>query len=679
MQSDHPHPHAQPARALPPLWLAFILLTSPTPNANAQPQWSGFIDIARDTPPPLSGLLIPADGAFVLGGVGFSAFSDSPGAVGDNLTFRYELLSGDFDRCVRLLSLFSDPTLDPLARAGLMVRASTNANSLAFEIAAANPAAKNGDLEGANRVRVAGRARVDQLYATALSRDYPGVRDALPKQWLRIRRVGNAWAFFVGTNGIDWALISEQYQVFPTQVLVGVFAAPDHASGTSRAIATFADYGACAPRDTEPPRLLSVGTLDKQTIGVKFSEPVRSTIATLRSSYAISQGTVTGARMGIGGNTVYLTVSGLTADTFTVSVVGSIPDLAGNFILAGSSADGKVSRWISADVGFIQNPNARPTPGDDPYVQGQAVAVSSEPNPEIELIGGGSNLWNLGDYLHFLYREYTGDFDVAVAVERFDKRGFAGGYGNGGIHVRAALYRNDSAAVGQSTEVPCYANIAYQEASAAKVAAVQLHRAAPGDDYRLSRAVNPDAEIGGLLGYYHGLRYADASGNLAPQSAPAQAKWLRVKRVGPTFTSFVSYNGRDWLELPDSSVNMANLPQTVLVGFAYHNDTGYGLPPEANTRAGNGTAFQNESNYGVVRIRALGDYHQPKTGPNLKVQRSENKFQLSWTGRGYVLLSAAHSEGPYLPAAGVPVSIDGDFHTVTLNPGSACAFYRLAE
>ena len=679
MLSDHPLPNAQPARTLPLLWLAYILLTSPTPNANAQPQWSGFVDIARDTPPLLCGLLIPADEAFVIGGVGFSAFSDNPGAVGDNLTFRYELLSGDFDRCVRLISLISDPTLDPLARAGLMVRASTNANSLAFEIAAANPATKNGGLEGANRVRVAGRARVDQLYATALSRDYPGVRDALPNQWLRIRRVGDAWAFFIGTNGIDWALIAEQYQVFPPQVLVGVFAAPDHASGSSRAMATFADYGAFLPRDTEPPRLVSVGTLDKKTIGVKFSEPVRSMIATLKSSYAISQGTITGARMGIGGNTVYLTVSGLTADTFTVSAVGSIPDMAGNLSLTGSTASGRVSPWISDDVGFIQNPDARPTPGDDPYVQGQAVAVSSESNPEIELIGGGSNLWNLGDYLHYLYREYTGNFDVAVAVERFDKRGFAGGHANGGIHVRSALYRSDSAAVGQNTEVPCYANIAYQEASAAKAAAVQLHRAAPGDDYRLSRGVKPDAEIGGLLGYYHGLRYFNASGNTAPKSAPAQAKWLRVKRVGQTFTSLVSDNGRDWLELPDSSVNMANLPQTVLVGFAYHNDTGYGLPPEANTRAGNGSAFQNESNYGVVRIRALGDYQPPITGPNLKVQRSENQLQLSWAGRGYVLLSAAHSEGPYLPAAGVAVSIDGDFHTVTLHPGSACAFYRLAE
>ena len=534
MQSDHPHPNAQSARALSLLWLAFSLLTSSTPNATAQPQWSGCVDIARDTLPPLSGLLIPADGAFVLGGVGFSAFPDTPGAVGDNLTFRYELISGDFDRCVRLISLFSDPTLDPLARAGLMVRASTNANSLAFEIAAANPATEKGGREGANRVRVAGRARVDQLYATALSRDYPGVRDALPNQWLRIRRVGDAWAFFVGTNGVDWALISEQYQVFPPQVLAGVFAAPDNVSGTSRAIAAFADYGDFLPRDTEPPRLVSVGTLDKRTIGVKFSEPVRSINATLKSSYAISQGTITGVGMGIGGSTVYLTVSGLTADTFTVGIVGSVRDIAGNTIAAGWSTTGKVSTWLSADVGFIQNPDARPTPGDDPYVTGQAVAVSSEPNPEIELIGGGSNVWNLGDYVHYLYREYTGDFDVAVAVERFDKRGFAGGYGYGGIHVRAALYQNDDAAVGQYTEVPCYANITYYEASAPKLAALQLHRPAPGDDYQVSRAVELDAEIGGLLGYYHGLRLLRCLRQHRPQKCADSGKVVARQATRPT-------------------------------------------------------------------------------------------------------------------------------------------------
>lgn len=69
-------------------------------------------------------------------------------------------------------------------------------------------------------------------------------------------------------------------------------------------------------------------------------------------------------------------------------------------------------------MGSIQNPNSRPTVGDDPYRVGQAVALSSDENTEVEIIGGGSNAWNSGDFLHYLYKSgpLTGDFDVAVAV-----------------------------------------------------------------------------------------------------------------------------------------------------------------------------------------------------------------------------------------------------------------------
>lgn len=679
MQPDNQKRESYPPSHSHLLWLCFAALACASPEAIAQPVWSGLADIARDTPPPLTGNVNEKSDHFVLGGVGYSAFPDTPGAVGDNLTFRYELVTGDFDKRVRLVSLYSDPTVDRLARAGLMVRASANANSLAFEIAAANPAPDDGTSAGANHVRVAGRARIDQIYSRALSRDYPGVRDALPNQWLRMRRVGDAWAFFVGTNGVDWSLISEQYQIFPPEVLIGVFATPDNAAGHSMAMATFADYGDFRPTDREPPRLVSVGTLDKKTIGLKFSEPVTSATATVMTNYRMSEGTIVEARMGIGGDTVYLTVSGLSKDTFSVTVVGGVLDTSGNPIAANSSAVGKASNWTSTDIGYIQEPLARPTPGDDPYRIGQAVAISSDPNPEIEIVGGGSNVWNLGDYVHYLYREYTGDFDVAVAVERFDKRGFAGGNGNGGIHVRSALYRSDTTAIGDITEVPCYANVTYYEGSVPDLAAIQLHRNAPGSNYRLSGSVKNETEISGLLGFHHGLRAVNASGDIAPASSPSQAKWLRVTRVRQAFTSYLSYNGVDWLELPNSAVTMTNLPQKVLVGFAHHNDTGYGIPPEANLYAGNGTSFQNESNYGVLRIHSLGDYQPPKLRPKLRVTVNGTHCRLNWSGRGYFLFSATQPDGPFHPAAGVAISIDGDLHTVTLNPGSACAFYRLAE
>lgn len=44
-----------------------------------------------------------------------------------------------------------------------------------------------------------------------------------------------------------------------------------------------------------PPQLVSVGSLDRKTVGVKFSEPVSSATATVTANYTLSQGTVTAA------------------------------------------------------------------------------------------------------------------------------------------------------------------------------------------------------------------------------------------------------------------------------------------------------------------------------------------------------------------------------------------------
>jgi hypothetical protein len=153
----------------------------------------------------------------------------------------------------------------------------------------------------------------------------------------------------------------------PAKLLVGTYAAaalnPNDATANpsgllARTAVKFADYKTVDLGDLVPPALVSVGSLDKKTVGVKFSEPVSSATATNKANYTLSQGTVASVRQGIGGDAVYLTVTGLTADTFSVTVNG-VKDPAGN-ALAASTAQGKVVSWVSQDVGSIQNPNQRP-------------------------------------------------------------------------------------------------------------------------------------------------------------------------------------------------------------------------------------------------------------------------------------------------------------------------------
>lgn len=605
---------------------------------------------------------------------------------GDTLYYRYETLTGDFDRAVRLVGLSTDPepssTSNRNARAGLLLRQSLDPAAPALEIAAFNPFINEQDpsANGANMVRVAGRGHPTQIYSQRLSRAYGGVAANLPNQWLRMRRTGNAFAFFVSTNGTTWSLIGEQYQIFPATILFGTFALPDDAAASSVAIAEFAGYGPVATAETVPPLLLSAGTIDLKTIGLKFSEPVDSLVAENPANYLLSQGSVTGARLGISGNTVYLTAAGVTSDSFTVTV-NNIVDLSGNPVAPGSQATVRKTPWISTDIGFIQDPDNRPTIGDDPYLPGQAVAVSSESNPEFEIVGGGSNAYNPGDFIHYLHRPFTGDFDVAVAVDRFDRRGIAGGYSNAGLHIRAGLYRDDIPDVAENTKVPSYVNITYYEASDPNRASIELNRPNAGDNYGNSGPYDNNTNVNGLLGYFSDLRATNAEGTLDPLSHPAQAKWLRVKRVGQNFTSYFSYDGLVWLEQAGSTRLMENLPNTVLIGFGNQNDSGYGIPPNANTYNGNGSLdenglpVQNASNYGVLRIRSFGPLSSAT--PTLTITDNEPYVTLSWPGAGFTLEQSPNL-ATWTPST-LPFTATGGTNLVHILPGATPLYFRLSN
>ncbi|RYD37876.1 MAG: hypothetical protein EOP86_02350 [Verrucomicrobiaceae bacterium] len=635
----------------------------------------------------LEGTLEEAAASFTLSAGGLGAFdsvnADTKLSTGDTQYYRYETLTGDFDKKVRLMNLTTVPpataTTDKYARAGLIVRQSLNPADATLEIAASNPVINEEDsaANGNNFVRVAGRGIFGQIYGRSLSRAYSGVANNLPNQWLRMRRVGNSFTFHVSTNGTAWSQVGEQYQVFPETILFGTFAAPDNADGSSLAVAQFADYGDVIATDTVPPELLSVGTIDKKIIGVKFSEPVDSLSAAPFGNYTLSEGTVTGVRTGIGGNTVYLNVAGLTADTFTVSVSGVV-DLAGNAVAPGSTASGRRSDWTATDIGYIQDPANRPTLGDDPYPVGQSVAVSSDANPEVEIIGGGSNAWNAGDYIHYLYREYTGNFDFAVAVDRYDKRGYAGGYANAGIRVRPSLYRTDNTDIGETTKVATYVNVTYYESSDPNRASIELNRVDPGAGYGNSTPYANNFQVGELFGYFPALRAVDASGAIDPQSDPAEAKWLRVKREGQTFSSLFSYDGVNWQEQDGSTREMPNLPASVLVGFGTMNDGGASAPPNSTYNGSgtvdeNGIFQQNASNYGVLRIRSFGSY--TPQAPSLGIRQNGAWYILSWPGTGYILEQSANLST--WTDSTLPVDTLSGVNSVSISATAPKMFFRL--
>ncbi|MBN8247206.1 MAG: immunoglobulin domain-containing protein, partial [Verrucomicrobia bacterium] len=635
---------------------------------------------------PAGSVTATGDDTFTVSGPGLKAWTsptdtDQPGDVQE---FAYESVTGDFDKIVKVTGLTSGPVTDPVdnqASAGLQARVDTNALSASFLINISNPL---GDpAAGGNQLTVRGRAIAGQAY-TSYGATLPGVADVLPNQWLRLRRVGDYFAAYVSTNGLDWALVGQRYQQWPATLLVGTYAFSASytvvegvgSGGENLATALFSNYGNAVVSDSTPPALVSVGTTDKKVVGVKFSEPVNSASAVLPINYKLSEGTVASVRMGIGGDSVYLTVNGLTADTFTVTVLGGVTDTSGNPIAANSSAVGKNSNWSSADVGLIQTPEARPTPGDDPYRTGLAVAVSSEETEtEVEIIGGGSNAWNAGDYIHYLSRPVplTGNFDVMVELSRNDRPANTAGWANSGLMFRESVYLPGQEYTPDGTKVPMVANTTYIEASAPNRAGIPLWREEAGGGYGNGNAGFAwTTPINGIKGYYLGQRAINAAGTPDPESSPLSSRWLRVVREGNGFMFYVSYDGKEWAALDEAPKELP-LGNQLLFGFSSMNDTGSAAPP-GNAYPNNGElgtpleGNQNASNYSVQRIR-IGTNVTPRGDtPTINIQ-SGDPVQIIFTG---TLQSADTLGGAY-------TAVPGASSPYTVPAGTSQKFYRASN
>jgi hypothetical protein len=208
------------------------------------------------------GWVIPTDpGDFAIAGPGLVPWPKAadPNQPGDVMQFYYEEVTGDFDRVVRIKEISGLPTLDYWAGGGLQARVSTDALSPSFAIKVASP---GNHMSG---ITVAGRA-VDGQDSTVFGRILGwapggmGVEQTLPNQWIRLRRVGDWFAAYVGIDGKTWSMVGQRYQQWPARLLVGTYAsAANLETGVqSLALMQFSMYGEPILDDASPPRLLSL-------------------------------------------------------------------------------------------------------------------------------------------------------------------------------------------------------------------------------------------------------------------------------------------------------------------------------------------------------------------------------------------------------------------------------------
>ncbi|HXG47961.1 MAG TPA: immunoglobulin domain-containing protein [Methylomirabilota bacterium] len=178
----------------------------------------------------------------------------------------------------------------------------------------------------------------------------------------------------------------------------------------------------------------------------------------------------------------------------------------------------------------------------DPSRAGMVFTVDEQ---EIEITSGGQGLGSGGDRFTYLHRRVTNDFDVCVRVDRFEAAPDVPA--RAGLNVRESL---DGSATNASRMV--WVGVA-SGGGAAQFEA--LLRPSPADDVvDFNRSV---------LGAAH-PRWGGG----------ADPVWLRIKRVGRSFTCYNSFDGRNWNPIGEPELAMAlDFPDGLWIGVGVASGT----------------------------------------------------------------------------------------------------------
>jgi len=146
-----------------------------------------------------------------------------------------------------------------------------------------------------------------------------------------------------------------------------------------------------------------------------------------------------------------------------------------------------------------------------------------------DLVGGGADIWGKADQFHFVFRDISGDFDLAVRVERFTPAHL---YSKAGLMIRESLEVQSAHLMFLvfADNAPRNNNLGAYE--------MQFRPAAGDDCQAVYPAVRPPA----------------------PPEFPAAYPdaWLRVTRRGKRFSAFASTDGKTWKLYAEQVLTLAS-------------------------------------------------------------------------------------------------------------------------
>ena len=184
-----------------------------------------------------------------------------------------------------------------------------------------------------------------------------------------------------------------------------------------------------------------------------------------------------------------------------------------------TSPDNYLKEFASTDVG-------------SPQWAGSAKPVETG----WDLIGGGVDIWEKADQFHFVFKDMSGDFDVAVRVESFTPAHL---YSKAGLMIRESLDAQSAHLmfVVFANNKPRNNNLGAYE--------MQFRATSGVDCQAIYPAILPPA---------------------MPEFPPAYPdSWLRVIRSGNQFSALASTDGKTWTLYAEKILALAS---TVKVGPA---------------------------------------------------------------------------------------------------------------
>ncbi len=258
--------------------------------------------------------------------------------------------------------------------------------------------------------------------------------------------------------------------------------------------------------DTNPPVVTHVLNIGATNVQLTYSKLVSTASATNIAGYHFTNGLpVTGASLNADNLTVVLNTAPMTFGSNYTLVINGVLDRAAtpNVIATNTTVSFQVMAYAQQDLG---NPSVNSTlvPAGNGY----------------DVTAAGSDLGGYADQGSFSYQVCAGNFDVSVRLA---------GLGLSDIFAKAGLMARENLSVNS----------------------------------RFAASLATPAMNGSFF------EYRDPTGNASSSSGGFPANypntWLRLNRVGNTFTGFASYDGQTWTQLSSITISM---PNQIYLGFS---------------------------------------------------------------------------------------------------------------